>query len=295
MKVSFIATVFNEAPAIDDLLDSLDDQTKSPDEIVIVDAGSKDGTVEKIKRPLLYRQGKIKLLVKPGANRSVGRNLAVKAARNELVAVSDAGCRLKPDWLKLITAPLRKKAVDAVAGFYLPEVENVFQLSSACFLVVPEKKIDPKTFLPSSRSVAFKKSAWAKAGGYPEKLKFAEDLVFAKRLRQHTRMVTQKTALVHWRQANSLLGFFSQNVNYTSGSVEAVFAPHLKKNLTVPIRYLIFTALPLLFPIYLLWPIKKFIFKVKHPLALVYLPLLQVTADMAVLVGLLKGLLVKYS
>src|SRR3989344_199791 len=262
MKVSFIATVFNEAPAIDDLLDSLDDQTKSPDEIVIVDAGSKDGTVEKIKRHLLYRQGKIKLLVKPGANRSVGRNLAVKAARNELVAVSDAGCRLKPDWLKLITAPLRKKAVDAVAGFYLPEVENVFQLSSACFLVVPEKKIDPKTFLPSSRSVAFKKSAWAKAGGYPEKLKFAEDLVFAKRLRQHTRMVTQKTALVHWRQANSLLGFFSQNVNYTSGSVEAVFAPHLKKNLTVPIRYLIFTALPLLFPIYLLWPIKKFIFKV---------------------------------
>ena len=53
--------------------------------------------------------------------------------------------------------------------------------------------------------------------------------------------------------------------------------------------------MPLLFPVYLLWPIKKFIFKVKHPLALIYLPLLQVTADMAVLVGLLKGLLVKYS
>ena len=39
-------------------------------------------------------------------------------------------------------------------------------------------EIDPATFLPSSRSVAFPKAVWALAGGYPEWLDYCEDLLF---------------------------------------------------------------------------------------------------------------------
>ena len=45
MKVSVIATVLNEGPAIRRLLDSLVAQTRAPDEVVIVDGGSSDDTV----------------------------------------------------------------------------------------------------------------------------------------------------------------------------------------------------------------------------------------------------------
>jgi glycosyltransferase involved in cell wall biosynthesis len=44
-KITFIATVFNEEASIVQLLESLKKQTKKADEIIIVDAGSRDGTV----------------------------------------------------------------------------------------------------------------------------------------------------------------------------------------------------------------------------------------------------------
>ena len=49
MKTSFIATVLNEEKTIKALLSSLAKQTKKPEEIIIVDGGSTDQTVAKIK------------------------------------------------------------------------------------------------------------------------------------------------------------------------------------------------------------------------------------------------------
>ena len=46
MKVSVISTIFNEVESIDDLMASLMRQTRIPDEIVVADAGSSDGTRE---------------------------------------------------------------------------------------------------------------------------------------------------------------------------------------------------------------------------------------------------------
>ncbi|MFN2164740.1 MAG: glycosyltransferase family 2 protein, partial [Anaerolineae bacterium] len=44
MRISVICTVLNEAQAVSRLLDSLLAQTRPPDEVVIVDGGSSDGT-----------------------------------------------------------------------------------------------------------------------------------------------------------------------------------------------------------------------------------------------------------
>ncbi|HRI55746.1 MAG TPA: glycosyltransferase, partial [Anaerolineae bacterium] len=44
MRVSVICTVLNEAEAVGRLLDSLAAQSRPPDEVIIVDGGSSDGT-----------------------------------------------------------------------------------------------------------------------------------------------------------------------------------------------------------------------------------------------------------
>ena len=49
MKSSFITTVFNEENNIEAFIDSVLNQTKSPDEIIIVDGGSTDKTLEILK------------------------------------------------------------------------------------------------------------------------------------------------------------------------------------------------------------------------------------------------------
>lgn len=50
MRVSLIFTVLNEEKSVKNLLDSLLKQTRKPDEIVVVDGGSKDRTVEILKQ-----------------------------------------------------------------------------------------------------------------------------------------------------------------------------------------------------------------------------------------------------
>jgi len=281
MKTSFVSTVLNEQATIKVLLDSLSSQTKKPDEIIIIDAGSTDKTTQLIKTHPL----KPKLIIKPGFNRSQARNLAIKTAKNQIIAVSDAGCVLDKNWLKLITQPFIDKSVDAVAGFYQPITKTVFQKSIAPFVAVMPDRLDTKTYLPPSRSIAFSKTAWQKADKYPENLNYCEDLLFAHKLKQKTKMTVEPKALVYWQQANNLPQFFYQIKHYAQGDVQARYRPHLTKISTVFLRYLIFIVAPWLFLIYLLWSIFKHYRYVQHPLALIYLPTLQLTADLAVMVG----------
>jgi len=46
LQCSVIIPVFNERDGIEEFLQSLYNQTRSPDEIIIIDGGSKDGTYE---------------------------------------------------------------------------------------------------------------------------------------------------------------------------------------------------------------------------------------------------------
>ncbi len=295
MKISFITTVLNEAKTIQALLDSIQTQTKKPDELIIVDAGSTDQTCRLVKSHPLKNKLSLRLIQKAGANRSQARNLSVELAKHGIIAVSDAGCRLDPDWLKRLTEPLQNSSVSAVAGYYQPETTTVFQTCVSPFVAVMPDRFNPKTFIPSSRSLAFKKSAWALAGRYPENLNFCEDLVFASKLKAKTNLAVRPDAIVYWSMVKNLPQFYTQIFHYASGDIQARYRPHLKKIISVFVRYLVFSGLPPLFLLYLLVPVIKRYHYVNHPLAIFYLPLLQITSDIGIMLGSLYGLFKKRS
>jgi cellulose synthase/poly-beta-1,6-N-acetylglucosamine synthase-like glycosyltransferase len=89
--------------------------------------------------------------------------------------------------------------------------------------VLPDlQDIHPKQFLPSSRSVAFRKSAWESVGGYPEWLDYCEDLVFDLRLRaRYGSFVFVPEAVVHFRPRPNLRAFFRQYYRYARGDGKA--------------------------------------------------------------------------
>src|SRR6266700_532032 len=89
MKVSLVATVKDAGPALDAWLASVRAQTRQPAEVVVVDGGSADDTWARLERA----EG-ITAISEPGANIARGRNVAVRAAAHDLVAVSDADCVL---------------------------------------------------------------------------------------------------------------------------------------------------------------------------------------------------------
>ncbi len=235
MKISVIMTVYNERESLPRLLDSLAAQRRRPDEIVICDGGSSDGTpafIEEYARVHADILPRVRVLVEPGANISRGRNLAIEAAQGPVIAATDAGVRLEPTWLEKLTAPFEAaeqaggELPQAVAGFFTPDAEGIFQIAMAATVLPLRDEIDPRTFLPSSRSVAFTKEAWAAAGGYPEWLDYCEDLIFDFRINEQTPgpgsgFIWSPDALVHFRPRESLSSFWTQYYRYARGDGKA--------------------------------------------------------------------------
>jgi len=188
--VSVIATVYNEERVISRLLDSLAAQTRRPDEVIICDGGSTDGTTEIIGA---YTKSKIFNL--------------------KLVVAKDAN--------------IRPNDVIAVAGFFEPDVDTLFQIAMAATVLPLVDEIDPDKFLPSSRSVAFTKAAWQEAGGYPEWLDYCEDLLFDFAINDQesdrlSAFAWSPNALVYFRPRENLTAFWRQYYQYARGDGKAV-------------------------------------------------------------------------
>lgn len=241
MKVTLISTVYNEANNIGLFLDSLSMQTRLPDEVVICDAGSTDGTAEILKDFASKFSCSFNIIVEEG-NRSHGRNTAIRHATHEIIAGTDAGCVLDPHWLERIISPFEKdSSVDVVSGFYSACGKTWFEKCVAV-ATLSTKGVDPETFLPSTRSIAFRRSAWEDVGGLPEHLEYAEDTKFGLDLRAAgKRFVFASDALVYWRPRATLLQVFNQSYNYARGNAEAriLFFNYVR----IHVRYLVWLVL----------------------------------------------------
>ena len=216
MKISLVATVKDAGLHVGAFLDSVRAQTRLPDEIVIVDGGSTDGTVDTLRAA-----GEVTLIEAPGANIARGRNAAIRAATHDAIAVTDADCVLAPDWLATLEGALEEGA-DVAAGFYRPLTSTFFEACSAAVSLRDADEVDGDRFLPSSRSVAFRREAYDKAGGYPEWLDIGEDMYLNHRLREAgVRMDFVPEALVYWRVRPTVAATWRQYYRYAEGDALA--------------------------------------------------------------------------
>jgi glycosyltransferase involved in cell wall biosynthesis len=232
MQVTVICTVLNEGESIRRLMDSLVAQTRAPDEVVIVDGGSQDNTIAVLQTYAGHLP--LRILSAPGANISRGRNIAIAAATGEVIASVDAGVWLEPVWLAELIAPFEAANLQnsqstqtvatcrVVAGFFIPDVQTPFEIAMGATVLPTVAEVNPQTFLPSSRSVAYTKTAWAAVGGYPEWIDYCEDLLFDFRLRDSVGSFSWASrAVVHFRPRSSFRAFFKQYYRYARGDGKA--------------------------------------------------------------------------
>lgn len=305
MNVSLIMTVLNEERTITTMLQSISEQSYSPNEVIIVDGGSVDATSEKIKKYHFPKSIKITLLEKKG-NRSVGRNEAIRHASGEIIACSDAGCILDRNWLREIINPFSETHVDVVAGYYQGKTEDVFQQCIVPYVLVMPDRVNPQTFLPATRSMAFRKKVWQKVKGFDERFSHNEDFVFAKKIkRAGYTIVFTKDAIVYWLPPKKITSVFRMFFRFALGDAEAkIYRP---KVVLLFLRYLIFLLLLLLAVatsnkktlvvlfvlgmMYVIWSVQKNYRYVGQLKAIVYLPFLQIVSDVAVLGGTILGII----
>lgn len=198
-SVSLISTTYNEMEHLAGWLESALAQTLPPDEIVITDGGSTDGAFEFLtdfagKSPIPLR-----IFQERGANIARRRNIAIQNACGEVIAASDCGCRPHADWLENLVAPFRvEPRTQVVAGWCRPIDRRGRDLPHWGWPSLAQ--LNPQTFIPSSRSLAFTKEAWKMAGGYPEWLtRTGEDTYFALELKRFcSRWAFVPSAVADW-------------------------------------------------------------------------------------------------
>src|SRR5208283_5076125 len=117
MGFSLVSTCRNEIAGVRRWKADMLAQTRAPDEIVIVDAESSDGTTQVLNR-WVSEDRRVKVILKR-CSPAAGRNIAIRTATHEGIVSADFGVVYDRGWFREMCRPLEERQdVDAVAGNY---------------------------------------------------------------------------------------------------------------------------------------------------------------------------------
>jgi hypothetical protein len=203
-RVSVIVPVFNAARTIEQAIDSVCAQTFTDLEIVVVDDGSTDGSVE-----ILRRHGHAtKIVEQKNRGPSAARNLGIANSSGEYVGFLDADDWWKPELLTRLTAALEQDRACVMAYCDLQLVDSLGTPFQTSLMAVRENR-SPSVqdmldslwpIMPSGTLV--KRVSLEAVGGYPEALRAFEDVYLWLLLREKGPFAYVNEKLAVWRFAH---------------------------------------------------------------------------------------------
>jgi len=176
--ITILIPAYNEEKYLPKTLDSLSQLDRKADEIIVINGGSTDKTVEVAKA-----HGAKVITVE---HRGIGfaRQKGLEAATGDIVAFTDSDTIVPHDWLTNIEKTLLVQGVSGVFGtfrvpdgwwpyrFYVNWMQPV--LNQLYFwLGIP---------MAPGQNIAFWKKKGVECGGFPMDFKIAEDIEMARRL-----------------------------------------------------------------------------------------------------------------
>lgn len=218
-QFSIIVPVYNEKAWIKDFLYSLYHQTRQPDEIIIVDGNSTDGTLEILEAE--EDAGKIILASFP-CNIAQARNYAIKHAKHEIILCTDAGCLVDHKRCESMIHIYETTDEKVVAGISRFIIANDFQKKLRYIFNQEDNHI------LSSRNLSFTKEVWKDVKWYPEYLtKWWEDTYFNLMIQRHGYDIfICKQAIVSRHLSKNFAQLFKMFQNYTQWDAEILAIHH---------------------------------------------------------------------
>jgi cellulose synthase/poly-beta-1,6-N-acetylglucosamine synthase-like glycosyltransferase len=224
--VSVIVPAYNEEKVIGACLDSLValDYPRERLEIIVVDDGSTDRTAEIISK---YRS--VNAIKGAHQGPSAARNLALRQAKGEYVAFTDADCVVRPDWLRQLLRGFMAERVAGVGGIQAAaKDESAFGLAvgrvlgAFGFIAAYSRVLKAPADVDHNAScnVLYKKSALDQVGGFDEALWPGEDVDLDHKLSKAGFRLRQDPAVAVEHYRPSTLPQY-RNMMYRYGLVQA--------------------------------------------------------------------------
>ena len=186
MRISAVIPTYNHASYIASAIESVLSQTVGVDEIIVVDDGSTDETVQVVRR----FSERIRYIFQPNAGLSAARNTGIRLATGNWLAFLDADDFWSPNKIELQLVALTQspEAVLCYGGVVLHDV--TLCVNTAVSATAPQKIWPLLRFknciTGSGSAVLVRKDVVLEAGGFAESLTACEDWDLWVRLaRQH--------------------------------------------------------------------------------------------------------------
>lgn len=181
MRYSIIIPVYNRPDEVDELLNSLTQQTVRDFEVIVVEDGSSVTCEHVVKR--YEQQLNIRYFNKPNSGPGQTRNYGAERSSGEYLLILDSDCILPPGYLAAIEEELKRKPADAFGGpdrahDSFTSTQKAINYAMTSFFTTGgirggKKKMDK--FYPRSFNMGLKADVYRALGGF-SKMRFGEDI-----------------------------------------------------------------------------------------------------------------------
>lgn len=170
ITISVVIPCYNSEKTIKACIDSILNQTEHVNELIIIDDGSTDKSVDIIKELLKNVNNQIKFILKEQKNQgpSAARNDGVAVASSSHVAFLDSDDEWFPDHIRISKQFLEKNSEYKIIATKYLAIPSKFSGE------VSFKKLLLKNYL-STPCVVLNKDCFWENGGFNEKMKYSED------------------------------------------------------------------------------------------------------------------------
>jgi len=177
-------------------------------EVIVVDDGSKDNTLDKVRK---FRN--VKLIKQDHKGPAAARNLGVKHSKGDIILFTDADCVPDKNWIKNMINPFKDKKIVGVGGTYKTLNRNSLIARFVGYEIEErhEKlKKEKYTDFIGTYSAAYRKDIFLKFDGFDKSFPMASaedpDLSF-KMNEAGLKMVFQPKAFVYHKHPDTLFKF----------------------------------------------------------------------------------------
>jgi len=229
--ISVVICAYNAERTMDACLASLRALRYPNYEVIVVNDGSTDRTLE-----IAQRYPEVRIFSQENRGLSAARNLGLEHASGLIVAYTDSDCVVDPDWLTYLAYKFVHGGFVAVGGPNLPPPEE--SRTAACVAAAPggptHVLLDDEVaeHIPGC-NMAFLKTALQEIGGFdPIHRAAGDDVDLCWRLQNHGHAIGFSPAAMVWHfRRNTIKAYLAQQMGYGKAEAQLYFKHPFRFNL----------------------------------------------------------------